>query len=150
MKPVRAPLTLAVFLWSLLAANVTVQSKSGQQQGALREPTLDARIPVPDRARYQAVRDGREWRNPFLVAVAIGFELTSASNPKPKLVTVKDLRRVLADLPITDWPYGRVVALSNSSILPVDERWIRAMDLNFARARTILEALGVEESLWPA
>lgn len=148
MKSVSTSLTLAVLLWSLLASNVTVQSKSGQQQGAL--PTLDARIPVPDRARYQAVRDGREWRNPFLVAVASGFELTSASNPKPKLVTVKDLRRVLADLPITDWPYGRVVALSNSSILPVDKRWIRAMDLNFARARTILEALGVEESLWPA
>jgi hypothetical protein len=150
MKLVSTPLTLVVFLWSLLASNVTVQSKSGQQHGAFREPTLDARIPVPDRARYEAVRDGREWRNPRLVAIASGFELTSASNPKPKLVTVKDLRRVLADLPITDWPYGRVVALSNSSIVEPDKRWIRAMDLNFVRARKILEALGAEESLWPA
>jgi hypothetical protein len=150
MKLVSTPLALLVFLWSLLSSNVTVQSQSGQQDDARREPMLDARIPVPDRARYEAVRDGGEWRNPSLVAVASGFELTSASNPKPKLVTVKDLRRVLTDLPITDWPYGRVVKLSNSSILPADDRWVRAMDLNFAHARTILEALGVEESLWPA
>ena len=123
---------------------------SDQQQGGLREPLLDARIPFADRARYESVRDGGEWRNPRLIAIASGFELTSASNPKPKLVSVRDLRRVLADLPLTDWPYGRVVALSNSSIVEADTRWIREMDLNFARARTILAALGVDESLWPA
>lgn len=150
MRLASTPFTLAVVLWSVLSATVAVHNQSGRQPGARREPTLDARIAAANRARYEAAHDAGEWRNPRLVAFASGFELTSASNPKPKLVTLTELRRVLAELPITDWPYGRVVALSNSSLLEPDERWVRAMDLNFARARKIFEALGIEESLWPA
>jgi len=111
---------------------------------------VDARIPVPDRTRYRAVRDSRDWRNPYLYASATGFELTSISIPHPRFVAVKDLRRVLAELPITDWPYGRVAVLQSPSIVPSDKQWNRALNLNIARAGTILAALGVDEWGWPA
>jgi hypothetical protein len=149
MGTMSTQLLLAVFLFSLLGVNVTALNESGQQRAARPEPTLDARISAPDRTRYRAVRDSHDWRNPFLFASATGLELTSISIPQPRFVAMTDLRRVLADLPITDWPYGRVAVLQSPSIVPGDQQWIRALQLNIERARTILGALSVDEWGWP-
>ncbi len=114
------------------------------------EPQLDTRILAPNRAQYRSIRDEREWRNPHLLASNRGFELRSLSAPKPRVVRLEDLRRVLCESPIGDWPYGRVVVLQSPSIVPADDEWIAAMERNIDGARKILKALGVDEWAWPA
>lgn len=121
-----------------------------EEQATESGPQLNARIPPADRARYRAVRDPRDWRNPYLLASATGLELKSASSPKPRAVSLKDLRRELTDLPISDWPYGRVVVVQSPSIVPGDPAWSEAMKRNVDDALEILEALGADTWGWPS
>ena len=121
------------------------------QQAAIQsEPQLDTRIPAPNRSQSRAVREEREWRNPRLLASNRGFELRSLSAPEPRVVLLKDLRRVLTELPIRDWPYGRVVVVQSPSIVPADDEWIAAMQRNIDEARRVLKALGADDWGWPA
>lgn len=133
-----------------LVGGFAAEALEFQEQAAESGPRLTVRIPPPDRARYKAVRDPRDWRNPYLLASATGFELTSASSPKPRAVSLKDLRRELTDLPISDWPYGRVVVVQSPSIVPGDAAWIEAMRRNVDGALEILKSLGADDWGWPA
>lgn len=113
-----------------LVGGFAAEALEFQKHAAESEPRLSARIPAADRARYKAVRVPRDWGNPYLLASATGFELKSASSPKPRAVSLKDLRRKLTDLPISDWPYGRVVVVQSPSIVPGDPAWVEAMKRN--------------------
>lgn len=126
------------------------EALESQERAAQAEPRLSVRIPPADRTRYKAVRDSGDWRNPYLLASATGFELKSGSSPKPRAVSLKDLRRELTDLPISDWPYGRVVVVQSPSIVPGDTAWIEAMKRNVDGALEILKAIGAEAWGWPA
>jgi hypothetical protein len=122
-----------------------------QQQAAIRsEPRLDRRIPAPDRSQYGSIREERAWRNPHLLASHTGFELRSLSAPEPRVVLLKDLRRVLTELPISDWPYGRVVVLQSPRIVEAVDEWIAAMHRNIDEARTLIKALGADVWGWPS
>jgi hypothetical protein len=114
------------------------------------EPVLDRRIRAANRSRYRAVRDEREWRNPHLLASGLGFELRSLSAPKPQQVALSELRRVLTGLPISDWPYGRVVVVQSPSIVPVDDEWRAALQRNIDGALAVCKALGADWWGWPA
>jgi hypothetical protein len=133
-----------------LVGGFAAEALEVREQAAESKPWLNARIPPADRARYKAVRDSRDWRNPYLLASATGFELKSASSPKPRAVSLKDLRRELTDLPMSDWPYGRVVVVQSPSIVPSDPAWIEAMKRNVDDAVEILKVLGADAWAWPS
>jgi hypothetical protein len=133
-----------------LAGGLAVEAREFQKQATESEPRLSARILPADRTRLLAIRDGRDWRNPYLVTSATGFELKSGSSPKSRAVSLMNLRRELASLPISDWPYGRVVALQSSSIVPTDPGWMESMNRSVDGAREILKALGADAWEWPA
>ena len=135
---------------AILALWGAPDGRAMQPSQVLPAPRLSPKIPAADRTRYMAVRTSEEWKNPYLMATATGLELKSASSPKPRLVLVKNLQQALLDLPISDWPYGRVVVLQSPSIVPADAAWVEALDRNIEDARKILEALGVETWGWPA
>jgi hypothetical protein len=121
-----------------------------QQEAAIRsEPRLDRRIPAPYRSEYAAIRQ-EHWRNPYLLASATGFELRSLSAPEPRVVLFKDLRRVLTELSISDWPYGRVVVVQSPGIVEADDEWIAALNRNIDEARTLIKALGADVTGWPS
>ena len=130
------------------SASVYVPGRSGPQQTAIRsEPRLDSRIPAPDRSQYRAIREARAWRNPYLSISNRGFELRSLSAPEPRVVVLNDLRRVLTELPVSDWPYGRVVVVQMPSI---GGQSIAAMQRDIQEAREVLKALDADEWGWPA
>jgi len=141
---------VVVVLATFLGAFATNLSESREHAATQSQPQLDTRIPAPDRARYRAIQNEREWRNPYLLVSNQGFELRSLSEAKPRIVRLPNLRRVLTELPLSDWPYGRVVVVQSPSIVPGDEEWIAAMRHNIAEARKVLEALGADEWGWPA
>jgi hypothetical protein len=133
-----------------LVSTLCPTSAGAQQPSTDRaEPGLDPQIREPDAVQYRSVRDAREWRNPYLDVSNSGFLLRSASTRRPIFVAPSDLRRMLAELPIGDWPYGRVVVVQLPSIVAADAEWIAAMRRNADVARRVLAKLGVDAWGWP-
>jgi hypothetical protein len=75
-----------------------------------------------------------------------GFNLRSLSTPEPRFVGLKDLRRVLTELPVSDWPYGRVVVVQMPSIGGPS---IATMRPNISGAQEVLKALDADVWGWP-
>ena len=139
---------LTVLFFALIAshaANGSIQTAPSNTAEA--GPKLDARIRRADPKQYEAMI-WRDWRNPWLDAANNGFWLHSRSMPQMKFVTLADLRRVLTELPVSDWPYGRVVVIQSPSIAGVED-W-PAINANLDAARKIATALNVESWGWPA
>ena len=142
---------IAFACWlAVLVSSPSPATNTGQPQNQPRELKLDPGIPAAKPARYRAIRDPHDWRNPWLDVNDRGFELRSRSSPERKFVALEDLRRVLTELPLGDWPDGRVVVLQNPSIGAADPEWWRAVKENIDRARKILKALGADDWGWPA
>jgi len=110
------------------------------------EPRLDRRIAAPNPSEYQAIREQRDWRNPYLSVTKGGFNLRSLSTPEPRFVVLKDLRRVLTELPVSDWPYGRVVVVQLPSIGGPS---IEMMRPDRKGAYEVLKALDADVWGWP-
>jgi hypothetical protein len=109
------------------------------------ETRLDRRIAAPDRSEYRAIREAEDWRNPYLSVSKGGFKLRSLSTPEPRFVGLKDLRRVLTELPVSDWPYGRVVVVQLPSIGGPS---LATMRPDIEGARAVLKALDADEWGW--
>lgn len=146
--------TVAIAIICVAAAGLVstlYPTLAGAQQRStdLGQPRLDPQIGEPDRVRYRSVRDTREWRNPWLDVSNSGFLLRSASIQRPIFVAPSDLRRVLAELPTSDWRYGRVVVVQSPSIVPADAEWIDGMRRNVDVAVEVLAKLGADWWAWP-
>jgi len=61
-----------------------------------------------------------------------------------------ELRRVLIDLPIEAWPYGRVVGVQRPSISSGAVGEPEAIEANLKVVRDVLAALNVDFNGWPA
>jgi hypothetical protein len=109
------------------------------------EPRLDRRIPAPNPSEYQAIREQRDWRNPYLSVTKGGFNLRSLSTPEPRFVVLQDLRRVLTELPVSDWPYGRVVVVQ----LPSIGLSLEMIQPDRKGAYEVLKALDADVWGWP-
>ena len=98
---------------SLIAAMLVIPSVRASAQTTIvdSESALDTRIGTAAPSLFKAVCDEKDWRNPLLGMTSGGVWLRSLSQPMPTLVAVVDLRRTLTELPVTDWPYGRIVAI---------------------------------------
>ena len=100
-------------------------------------------------ARYDAVRDAKDWLNPFLQMCADGVDVTVRSIKHRSLVAIRELRDTMVKLPVDDWPYGRVVALQECSIVDVPED-TEARRQRLAQVEAVLKALGLQVTRWPA
>jgi hypothetical protein len=68
-------------------------------------------IPAADPGRYQSKADLKNWRNPYVIIRADGLRLLDAANNEQRRVKPEELLDVLAQLPSSSWPYGRVVGV---------------------------------------
>jgi hypothetical protein len=127
-----------VILVAMLAA---VHAQSSRRQ-------LDPRIGPPVPSKYDAVRDAKDWLNPYLQVCADGVELTAHSVKHKSTVAVRDLSDALVRLRAEAWPYGRIVALQECSIGIPEDAVVRQQRL--VEVRNVLEALELQVSLWPA
>ena len=134
----------------LVACTLLLITACGQQMaGAAGDDQLDPKIPPADRDKYKSVRDAKDWANPYLVIRADGVELIAKAVPAGrKVVAVRDLQKSLLDLPVSAWPYGKVVAVQEIGIRSGndDER----IKQNKAKVGQALKSLGVTIELWPS
>jgi len=78
---------------------------------------LDPRILPANPRLYENVRDAKDWRNPFLVVLRDGVRLISPAIERgEETIRLDELRDTLRDLPVSAWPYGRVVGWSENSL----------------------------------
>ena len=112
---------LIVFLLITLAF-ISCTSKKGDP--AAPEADAAARIqaiPAADPQKYHDVRESKAWRNPYLIVKPDGVALLDVSNNEERYVDPNQLSQVLAQLPPSAWPYGRVVAVTESGVGSSDD-----------------------------
>jgi hypothetical protein len=72
-------------------------------------------VPVADPGKYEHV-EMRNWHNPYLVLRTDGVALLDTADNAEILLKPEEMLATLAHLPATSWPYGRVVAISESEL----------------------------------
>jgi hypothetical protein len=113
------------------------------------EGELDVRIGRPIAEKYQAIRDGRDWLNPFLQVCPQGvIHSVRSVRSETQTLRIEDLRQNLRELSVESWPYGRIVALQNCSIgIRGDDEMQRQ---RMSTVQGVLRTLRLEISLWPS
>jgi hypothetical protein len=130
------------------------EKKDGDHLKSLREQLgqgdqLDSKIPPAAPEKYQSVRDGKDWANPYLVIRADGIEVVAKNLPKHgKAIALKDLKKTLTGLPVEAWPYGKVVAVQEIGIGSEDDG--KAIEQNRKYAKEVLEGLDIKIEWWPS
>lgn len=124
-------------------------------------------IPLPTKSLYVNVHDPGEWQNPFLVvnadtvALRIVFPDTNPDSGGPgsllrpaaarrqqMQIRLPDLDKAVGAIPPEAWPYGRVIAVAESSTAAPAER--PAVRRNVESVIHQLNELGVVVEEWPA
>jgi len=133
-----------VFLTAFAMASLTGGFLSPQRA---TEEGLKAEIPSPDYSKLKDVRDAKDWRNPMVLIRANVVEVRSRSLPGGKIrISVGKLRRELINLPVSAWPYGRIVLAQDPGPSQGDDAAVRRTHDETER---ILKALKVEADWWP-
>jgi hypothetical protein len=93
-----------------------------QQAAKAPDPgaTLQA-IPAAQSSAYDSVKDMKQWRNPYLIVRADGVVLFDAPDNAEIILKPDQLLPTLATLPTADWPYGRVVAATETTHATSDQ-----------------------------
>ena len=102
----------ALMIVLMMSACTSSQAPSESSNAAAQ---LQA-IPQADPAKYERMRDMKNWRNPYLVIRADGVGLLDTADSAEILFKPEDLLGALARLPASAWPYGRVVAASENAL----------------------------------
>jgi hypothetical protein len=108
------PLMLLVISLAVLTA--CSGCKSPSSVGSSVNPLLRIEsLPPADTQQISAVRDMKNWKNPYLIVRVDGVGLLDPADSEQKILTPDQLLAALADLPSSAWPYGRVVAVAESA-----------------------------------
>ena len=129
------------------AINVAAIQRSADQS---RE-RLNPRIPPAIHAKHRDIRDAKDWRNPKITIRAEGIEVVTPAIPGGRRTVIPaDLRDLLVGLPVTAWPYGRVVLASDIGLRQADRSDDEPIRRNHDAAEKVLKALDVEVDWWPS
>jgi hypothetical protein len=113
--PIAYPIAypVALLLGSLLACSKpdvpTSQASAPSQETGLE------RIPEPDSTKFPRMQDLPQWQNPQLVVREDGIGLIDLENREIHILKMEQIEAELVSLPITAWPYGRAVLLSQAA-----------------------------------
>jgi hypothetical protein len=105
---------------------------------------IPARISTADPSKYRNVQDAANWKNPYLVITSEGFDLRVRGGQMHGPLAV--LARTIVGLPDSAWPYGRVLAASESGVRSRDS--CELIKKNKEQADKILKDLGVIVDWW--
>ncbi len=107
---------------------------------------IPARISPADPGKYRNVQDASDWNNPFLVITSDGFNLRFHGGQMHGPLST--LARTVVGLPDSAWPYGRVLAASESGVQSIDGSGL--IKRNKEETDKILKELGVTVVWWPS
>ncbi len=109
-------LTRALFAATLLAC-LTFAACSHDGVAKTPDPLSQLQtIPAADSAKYEHIKDMRNWRNPYLIVRADGVALLDVEDSAEIILKPDELLPALAKLPASEWPYGRVVAATENGM----------------------------------
>jgi hypothetical protein len=132
---------------AILSVALVAEVMAREQAG----PRLDSRIGPAVPSRYRDILDAKHWRNPSIVVLHDGFTVASQSLPFARRVASDlELQAVLAGLPVSDWPYGRVVRAADNGIGQVDGSDRELIRRNRAACTSVLRVLRVSAEWWPS
>jgi hypothetical protein len=124
---------------------------AGSTQSSSAQTRLNPRIRPADAQRYKSIQDGKDWENPYLVTGPDGIHVRAKGLPAGgKTVAAADLERTLTRLPVTAWPYGRLVAVQEPSIRRGERSDDEPIADNLAAAIATLKSLDVTVHRWPS
>ena len=102
----------AAFALVFSAALVACSSKAAS---APDPAALLQAIPPADQTKYAQIQDMKTWRNPYLIIRSDGVTLFDAADSAEILIKPNDVLTTLSRLPASYWPYGRVVAATETT-----------------------------------
>jgi len=107
-----------------------------------------AEIPAATPELYMHIQDYAHWKNPYLTVLPDGISIQCLAVAFTKKVPAGALHQTLLSLPLSAWPYGRVVALQagGGPTRPDDPPRI---EQNRVQVEAILKAAGVAIEYWP-
>ncbi len=88
------------------------------QKSAPKTPSPTAilqAIPSADPAKYEHIQNTKDWRNPYLIVRADGVALYDSADSAEIILKPEEVVGALAQLPRSNWPYGRVVAATETA-----------------------------------
>jgi hypothetical protein len=139
--------SLAVFV---IGSAVAVLGWWVNQDDPARTIRLDPRIGPAAPALYKSIRDAKDWENPYLVIVRDGVEVIARRAPsRRRTVTTEHLAQTLIDLPVSDWPYGKVIAVAEQHLRAGDGRDDKPIADNLNAALVVLRKLDLTVDRWP-
>lgn len=96
------------------------------------------------------VNDAVDWKNPYLVITKEGVIPTTQleSNSERKSIRVDELEGFLRKLPLCAWPFGKVVAAQETSILSGNDS--QDIARTKAQVENLLKSIGVAIDWWPS
>jgi len=87
-----------------------------QQKAPAPDPTaLLQSISPADPAQYEHMSDMRKWRNPYMILRADGVAYFDTADSAEIQLKPDEILAILARLPASAWPYGRVVAIAETA-----------------------------------
>lgn len=106
----------------LIVATATLFACSQQQAPPAPDPqTILQAIPAAKSAEYDRIRDMKTWRNPYLIVRSDGVALYDVADNAEIRLKPDELLPALANLPASNWPYGRVVAAAETTTRSSDQ-----------------------------
>jgi hypothetical protein len=134
---------------TICAANVLAARPL--QTDTVQAGRLSTRIGPANPQRYKVIRAAEDWENPYLIIRREGIEVIAKGLPSGRqIVPATDLQRALIDLPVTAWPYGRVVVMQDASIRAADRSDEQPIADNRNVALAFLMRLQVTVERWPS
>jgi hypothetical protein len=100
-------------------------------------------LPPADAQQVSAVRDMKNWKNPYLIVQVDGVELLDPGNNEQRLLNPDQLLPALGELPTSAWPYGRVIAVAEKAAAGLSEADKSQLRRNRALVAGTLESLHV-------
>lgn len=109
MTSARARLVLCLLPFMLVACS--------RQTGPMKPAAQDIlqAIPAADPAKYDHIQNTKNWRNPYLIVRADGVALYDTADSAEIILKPEEVIGALAQLPRSNWPYGRVVAAAETA-----------------------------------
>jgi hypothetical protein len=140
---------IAVLLGATIFFVSCSQPGSMQRAANVVTPPLKDRVPPPDPNKYASVRDGSDWRNPYLVVQANGIQvLPNGTAREAPTMSPGDVVAHLEKLPPSAWPYGLIVVVQENGLRnPGDGVPIKRNREELVR---LLEKAGIKVDLWPS
>lgn len=109
---------------------------------------LRSRIPKGDPNKYEAIRDGQDWKNPKMFVRPEGIEVIGVT-PPARGIPAESVPDILSHLPESAWAYGLVVAVSDVGVSG-SRKDLPRIQANRAKMLKILHQYGITVVLWPS